>query len=237
VPPDEPTVTVPDDARDLDRDVRALERERRVARRRRRWRATRRLLPSDDWQAYGLRGPFAFGVLLLVVTAALVPLLLRWGADPRPDPRPLAAPAVGPGLVGGLLPDAPVSTPAGATSSRQLSRPGALLIVPLPCDCEEVLRTVSRELAGSARVRLISSGDLDPTGAGVGALRSSAGRDQLAVGVDVRDRLTTAYGGGRPGDGVTLVVVAADGVVVEVLHDLSADARLDDELQLLRQHA
>ncbi|MFD0540170.1 hypothetical protein ACFQY7_46675 [Actinomadura luteofluorescens] len=94
-------VVVPDDARELERDVAAYHRERR--RRRRRARARRLYRPLTR---FGVAVPIIAGALLV----ALLSGVLMTAFGPRPAPRPTTAqlaprPTASPGRVGGLLPD------------------------------------------------------------------------------------------------------------------------------------
>jgi hypothetical protein len=234
VAPEEPVIVIPDDARELDRDVRALARERRQDRRRARG---SRLLPARlrGRSAAAASGPQV--VLLMLLVAVLVTVtsfvgLLRSDRTLAPQARPLAHPAVPAGQVGGLVPDGPVLTPAGWTTTRELGRPGALLLVPTPCtECAAAVDAVVHQLGGRAAVRLLGSGAVDPTGDRTASLRSGPRRSQVDVGVDVRDVLTAAYGGG----GVTLVLVAPDGVVLDVRHGVGGATDLQHDRTLLRR--
>lgn len=207
-------LTVPDDARDLQRDVRALARERRVQRRRARLRG---LLLTRRWDRFGLSGPLVVAVLLVVAAYAALPVLLRPATDSRRQAEPLASPTVAPGTVGGLLPDGPLETPGGRTTTRALARPVALLLVPTPCSCEPVLVDAVPALLPFVRsVRIVTSRVADPEGREAESLRTGQGRGQVDAGSDVDDVLTAAY---AP-VGVTLVLVRGDGVVVGVVRDL-----------------
>ena len=142
---------------------------------------------------------------------------------------PLAAPSVAPGTVGGLLPDAPLLTPAGATTTRALPRPGALVLAPLPCEtgCRQVVGEVVGQLLQATRdVRLLTPGAADPEGRLATELRGGPARGLVTSGVDVQGVLAPAYGAA----GVTVVTVAADGVVLDVVRDVLPGRRLDAEV-------
>lgn len=228
-PPDTPggpVVHVPDDARDLQRDVRALYRERRAARRRQRLRG---LVLTRRWDRFGLSGPIVIAVLLAVGLYGALPILLRPASDSRRSSSPLATPTVAPGTLGGLLPDGPLLTPGGRTRTQELARPTALVLVPLPCDCEAVLASIVPQVIGRAGIRVVTQGLADPTGESSRALRSGQGRGQIDAAVDLDGVLARAY---AP-VGVTLVLVAPDGVVVGVVRDVHADQKLDVDLSAL----
>lgn len=215
--PGTPVVTVPDDARDLHRDVRALQRERRAARRRSR---ARGMLLTRRWDRFGLSGPLVIVILLVVAAYGALPTLLRPSDDRRGGAaEALASPTVAAGTVGGLLPEGRLDTPGGRTTTRDLDRPSALLLVPTPCSCEPVLTELVPRLTSYVReIRVITSGAADPEGTEARSLRSGQGRGQIDAGVDVDDALTAAY---AP-SGVTLVLVGRDGTVLDVVRDLRA---------------
>lgn len=226
--PGEPSVSVPDDARDLGRDLRALQRERRAAARQQRW--GRLLVPRRGVRA--LPVPLVVVLVLAVAGFAVLPVLMRPSDVARPQPEPLASPTALPGEVGGLLPPGPLTTPAGRTGTRALGRPVALLLVPTPCDCEPTLvSTVVPLQAATGSVRLVSTGRQDPDGSRVFDLRSGTGRGQVNAAVDEQGVLSAAYSA----SGVTLVLVGPDGVVVDVIRDLVSAGQLDPALTSLRQ--
>lgn len=219
---------VPDDARDLDRDVQALDRERRSARRRAR---AGRLLLSRRWGPHGLSGPLVVAVLLLVGGFGAMVTLLRPSFPSQPHSRPLAAPAAAVGQRGGLLPDGPVTTPAGPSTVRALGRPAVLVLVPVPCGCDDVIgQVVDQALQVTRAVRLLSTGAQDPDGAAVSTLRSRPARGIATSGVDERGVLAGTFAA----SGVTLLFVAPDGVVLDVVRDVRDGRRLDAEVGRLQ---
>ncbi|TDD80976.1 hypothetical protein [Actinomadura rubrisoli] len=174
-------VVVPDDARELDRDVVAYRREER--RRRRRARARRLAGPLTR---FGVAIPIIAGALLI----ALVSGALMTAFGPRPTPRPTAAqlaprPPGSPGRVGGTLPSGEVDLVAREHTRTQLSdlRPGVIGIVPPGYRCEAVVA----ELAGRTQeFRLSFWLVADP--------RPAAGRPGLSI-KDLRACAGTAHGG------------------------------------------
>lgn len=214
--PSLPTVgQVPDDPRDLARDARALARERRGTARRAR---ASRLLLSRRGDLVGPSPLLALVVLAAVALLATLPVLLRpqLGVGPQ-DGEPLAAPAQRPGEVGGLLPDVTLQTPAGEAGTRGLTRPGVLVLVPVPCaDCAQTLGpAIDRLLQGARAVRLVSTGAQDPGGGGVAALGRGPGRGLVTTAVDPEAALARAYAA----RGVTAVLYGPDGRVVDVVRD------------------
>lgn len=227
-----PGVQVPDDARALFRDVEALERERRAARRRGR---LGRLLGAGR-PARPVSGRLVVAVLAVVALFATLPVLLQPRFSERAPPRPLASPSASPGTVGGLLPDAALLTPAGATTTRALARPGALVLAPVPCEaaCRQVLSDVVGQLLQATRdVRLLTPGPADPGGRLATELRGGPARGLITSGVDVQGVLAPAYGA----VGLTVLTVAADGVVLDVVRDVAVGRRLDAEVGRLLSNA
>ena len=222
---DSPRFVVPDDARDLVRDVAALERELRALRRRERW---HRRLGRRRWLSPLLVG----GVLAVVAVFAVLPVVLHPRFPERLPAQPLASPAVAPGQVGGLLPDGPVLTPGGPTTVRQLARPGVLVLLPAACGCDAVIASVvDQALQVTRGVRLLTAGPEDPRGARASALRTGPARGLVLGGVDQQGVLSRQLGAA----GVTVVLVAGDGVLLEVLRDVRADRRLGAPLSRLQQ--
>lgn len=222
--PGVPGVHVPDDASALFRDVEALERERRAARRRTR---AGRLLSGTPGRP--VSGRLVVVALAVVAVFATLPVLLHPRFSEPAPAQPLATPSVAPGTVGGLLPDAPLLTPAGATTTRALPRPGALVLTPVPCEaaCRQVVGEVVGQLLQATRdVRLLTPGPADPAGRLATELRAGPARGLITSGVDVQGVLAPAYGA----VGVTVVTVADDGVVLDVVRDVTAGRRLDAEV-------
>lgn len=219
-----PAVRVPDDARDLFRDVAALRRERRAARRRGRW---ARLLGAGSTRP--VPGRLVVVVLVAVAVVASLPVLLRPGTTAPPPARPLASPATPPGQVGGLLPEAGLATPGGPTTTRALPRPGALVLAPVPCEgtCAAVVSEVVSSLRQATRaIRLLTPGPADPQGRAADGLRVGPARGLATSGVDVADVLAPAYAA----VGLTVLTTGPDGVVLDVVRDVQPGRRLDAEV-------
>jgi hypothetical protein len=220
-------VVVPDDARELERDMAAYHREERRRRRRRR---LRRL--ATPVTRFGVAIPIIAGALLV----ALLSGVLMTAFGPRPVPRPTGAqlaprPSAGPGKIGGLLPDREVDIVSDGRNSTPLRnlRPSVIAIVPPAYECEGVVA----ELAGKTRqYRLNFWLVADPRPAGdrkatsLKDLRACAGtaHDGLPMILEDRDGvLAAAYAPepgtrGPTGTGLTAVFVQPDGVVTEIVH-------------------
>jgi len=219
-----PADRAPDDARELDRDVAALHRERRALARAQRRTA---LLTSRR----GLSAALVVGALALVSIFGALLVVLHPSFPTRSPSRPLADPEEPVGQVGGLLPDGPVLTPATRTTVRGLPRPGVLVLVPVPCDCDAVVASVVGQAIQVTRaVRLLTTGAGDPAGERASALRTGPARGLATSGVDVEGVVASAVGA----RGVTVVLVAGNGVVVDVVRDVGATQRLDAPLGRLQ---
>ncbi|WP_067634553.1 hypothetical protein [Actinomadura latina] len=220
-------VVVPDDARELERDMAAYYREER--RRRRHARVRRLVRPVTR---FGVAIPIIAGALLV----ALLSGVLMTAFGPRPVPRPTGAqlaprPSASPGKVGGLLPDREIDTVAEGRTPTPLRnlRPGVIGIVPPAYECE----TVVADLADKTRQYQLNFWLVaDPRPAGdrkatpMKELRACAGTAHGGTPLLLEDRngvLATAYapGPGTPGPagtGLTAVFVQPDGIVTEIVH-------------------
>lgn len=213
---------VPDDARELEADRLAWLREERQRARRRRW---ERVFLTRLWGRYGLAGPFV--VLVLVMVAAvgsLATLLAPRPTTPPPRSAPLATSAGPGGRPGGLLPDvAATRSDLPVTIPLRSVRPAVLAVVPPDCGCPQTLEHVFRQVdAYGLRLWLLASADTTTATRRVGQ-----GIADGTVGtLTVPQQAVSAY---AP-HGVTLLLVAADGVVADVLRDV--DPQLHAALQL-----
>lgn len=236
-------VVVPDDARELERDMLAYRREERRRRRRERVRRFTRPLTR-----FGVAVPIIAGALLV----ALLSGALMTAFGPKPTPRPTSAqleprPSASPGDVGGLLPDRSVDLVAGEPTAMPLRdmRPGVIAIVPPGYECGSVVA----ELAGRTQENLMNFwlvADPRPAGGEKGIslkeLKSCAGTAHYGAPLVLEDRegvLAKAYApapGSREsvGAGLTAVFVQPDGVVSEVVRNPHAGPELNEKVRALR---
>ncbi|MGH8869542.1 MAG: hypothetical protein ACRDYU_16305 [Actinomycetes bacterium] len=211
-------VDVPDDARELDADVLAYYREQHER------------FPGHDqvgapervgWWRFARILPFVLAALMVaVVTAGTLTLL-----GPRPSVRPPASeladrPTAAPGDVGGLLPDATVMSQGRERPVRDL-RPAVLAVVGPECGCAEALRSVHLQ-ASEFELRMYLVAPPEDASA-VRRLASHAGLGTVSTVVDTHRQVVPAYTDGAP----TYVLVHADGVVREILTDVSPADRLE----------
>jgi hypothetical protein len=211
-------IVIPDDARELDRDVQAYQRELRALRRRRASRL-RGPLTRD-----GMVLPLLAGCLMLALLTST--LLIMFAADqtgvPQLTPRPAVTQHNSPqrtpaaGKIGGLLPVAVVLIGGRSVQLRAVTAagPSVLTLVPQNCKCASTLQQLSVQ-AAQAHVLVYLVG----THAGMqqlAKLAAQAGQTAARVADDTSDVLATTYGQ----KGVTAILVRSDGTVASVIRQL-----------------
>ncbi len=217
-------IEIPDDARELDREVQAYQRELRAQRRRQR--ASRLYGPMTK---DGMALPLLAGCLMLALLTST--LLIMFAADqtgmPQLPPRATAtglhnpakrASAAEPaaGKIGGPLPAAAVVIGGKSVQLREVTAamPSVLALVPPDCKCASTLRQLNAQ-AAQAHVLVYLVG----TPADVGQLASLAaesGQTGTRVANDTGNILGPMYGQ----KGVTAILVRADGTVASVIREL-----------------
>jgi hypothetical protein len=210
---------IPDDARELDRDVQAYHRELRALRRRQRASRLRGPLTRD-----GMVLPLLAGCLILALITST--LLIMFAADQTGMPR-LPNHTAGPvvrqhpatarsqprtGQVGGPLPAAVLAIGGKPMSLSTVTAhaPSVLALIPLACRCASVLRQLGAQ-AARAHVPLYLVG----TGAGmkqVAQLAVQARQSSARVADDTRNVLGRTY---RP-SGLTAILVRPGGSVASI---------------------
>lgn len=214
-------VDVPDDARELARDLQALQRERRLARRRT-W--VQRHLPGRRWHRYGIAAPLVVTALLFVALGTTLLAVLASGRPARPTPRPLASQVpVAPGTEGGLLPAVPLRFVDGPRDTRAV-RPAVFVLLPADCGCQAQVRTAVGAAQEFALPAILVTGPADTARAGT---RLAALPGPATVAVDDDQRLATTYAA----SGVTMLLVRPDGLVVHVVRDVAVNQRLEPLVQ------
>ena len=215
-------IEIPDDARELDRDLQAYRRELRAQRR---LRLVRRL-----------GGPLARDGMVLPLLASCLALTLLIGtlltmftASRAIAPVTTTASTGGAAAVGepgGPLPAAKVRADGKIIPLRSL-HPAVLAIVPAGCGCAAAALRLSRQ-AASAHVKLFFVG----TGTGVSTaatLASQAGLNASHVLSDARDTLGHAY---LPVE-LTAILVDPDGLVASIKRELTATLQLTRPIRAL----
>jgi hypothetical protein len=222
-------VVVPDDARELDRDVIAYRRELRQQRRRERWQRIGR-----PFTRYGIAAPFiASAVLIALISGVLMTVI-----SPRPGPRAIQVPPTGPqrsrpGDVGGGLPAGNViyrHKPVPVTELINVA--GVVLVVPRECGCDAVVRNIIRQ-AGTQRLQVWLIAD-DRSGkdddADVARLAASAPPGSALLADDPDRVLSSTY----RATGLTAVLVRTDRIVRKILKNLQTGRDITADLRPLQ---
>jgi hypothetical protein len=223
-------IEIPDDARELDRDIQAYRRELRVQRRHRLVRRLGGPLARDGMVLPLLASCLALtllaGTLLTMFTARrAVPSTLQTTSSPRPDRAPV-------GRVGGLLPQATVVLGSGQPRPLRDLRLSVLALVPAGCQCAAAARRLSAQ-ATEAKVTLY----FVAAGPAVAQARRLARRSGLSadhVVHDSRDVMGETYRSARPA-GLTAVLVYRDGSVRSIQHNLGPAFQLESSLRALKE--
>ena len=233
-------VVIPDDARELDRDVQAYQRELRAQRRRQRARRLRGPLTRD-----GMVLPLLAGCLILALITST--LLIMFAADQTGMPDQGGRTATGPptnhrttaapshpvaGQPGGPLPAVVIVLAGKPVPVRSLTaaRPSVLALIPLGCACAPALREL-RIQAAQAHVTLYlvgTGGDQKQ----VARLAAQAGQARARVGEDVHNVLGPAY----DQLGLTAILVLRGGAVFTVVHYITL-SHAEDLAASMRQLA
>ncbi len=215
-------VEIPDDARELDRDVQAYHRELRARRRHRRLRRLGGPLLQD-----GMVLPLLASCLALtLLTGTLLTMFTTRRFGPAPTvatstPRPTTrAPSQGK-----QLPDATVLAGSRRVRLRAL-RPSALALVPSRCGCEAVARELAAQ-ASAAQVRLY----FVTAGSTLAQVRALAQQRGMAASHLIQDTNAALRGVYQPA-GLTLVLVYRDGSV-RLQRNLRPGIKLEDSLRAL----
>lgn len=223
-------VVVPDDARELARDVEAWRREQRWQRRRQR---LERWLVVRTVGERRIPGPLIFALLVLVVAIGATMSMLaprEVHAPTPPVPLDLAAPTTPAGKAGGLLPDVPLLVSDGTTEARLL-RPAVVAIISPDCRCTAALANLAAQAAPDGLTVFAVGASNQRTA--VDQIAGQVGRANVQTAIDPTGTLVSAY---AP-VGLTVVPVHADGVTGTIMRSFSADARITSELNALKQPA
>lgn len=220
-------IVIPDDARELDRDVLAYRRELRAKRRRQR---IARLF--GPLRRHGFGGHAT--VLPLIVTCAALSMLagvmlsvmtMSPASAPtlsRP-PQATASTPRGPGT----LPAGTVEVGTGTVPVRNLAS-SALALIPVNCDCGPALRRLAGQAAAAGvELYFVASGAAMSQ---LAALTAQDGRGAAVAVYDSQDVLGAAY---HP-DGLTVLLVHSDATAL-VRRNLPADFELTSALRGLER--
>jgi hypothetical protein len=218
-------IEIPDDARELDRDIQAYHRELRVQRRNRLIRRLGGPLTRDGMVLPLLASCLALtllaGTLLTMFTARrAVPSTLQTTSAPQQSQPPV-------GQVGGLLPAASVTDTDGQPHPLRDLRPSVLALVPAGCQCAAAARRLKAQ-AGTAGVLLyfVATSPALPQARRL-ARKISLSADHVLA--DTRDAMGEAY---QP-TGLTAVLVYRDGLVRSINPRLGPGLELQGSLKTL----
>jgi hypothetical protein len=231
-------VEVPDDARELDRDVQAYRRELRSQRRRILARKLSGPLTRD-----GMVLPLLAGCLALTLLAAtlLTVFTVGQGVNDGPmghqgDYSSSASPAVSgstgaaltpaEGQPGGQLPDAYVMAAGAPETLRQLIGPVLVLaLIPQGCRCFNDLRQLTSQASkAGAEVYLVGMRDADVTG-----LPRKLDLGATHALEDIQSSFPASYYGPR----LAAVLVGKNGSVADIVHDQGHGFQITQAVRLL----
>lgn len=249
-------IEIPDDARELYRDIQAYHRELRALRRHERsmrWRA--------PFRRSGVAVPLVAGCLIAALVAVMISAMFTQNPYVIGAPRQGASrPSAGSGAAGrsgkagassANAKASPSSALPGAASPATSHLPGktikvagkavqlstvmsaALAIVPSNCDCKVAVQQLLRQ-AESARVIVYLVGPRGSTVADLDRLVTPAARkaNSTLVATDFQNVLTSAF----RTVGLTVLLVDARGLVT-VAPGLGPNLMLTKQLRMLRQRS
>jgi hypothetical protein len=225
---------IPDDARELARDLQAWRREVRWSRWRRRLeRWAGRDIRDRDLRNRQFSGTVVVAIVLLVglIGATLVVFTPRASRRPVPPVQlALAASTHASGTVGGLLPAADLTTSRGALVHARDLRPTVLALMPANCDCATALKELVAQAGerGLLPVEIVSSAS---QGSQLAAVTDEVGSRSVVPLRDIQSELIDAI---AP-VGLTVVPVHSDGIIESIVRDFTSDTSLNHDLDQLAQ--
>lgn len=196
-------VQIPDDARELDRDVHAYHRELRVLRRRRRM---QRL--SSPLTRHGLVMPLIAACLALTLLAGTLLTLFTAGQDTWVAGSLQRGSVSGTGRVGEPLPTANLLLNGIGTPMNNFPA-SVLAVVPPRCGCTAALRQLA-ERAAAVQANIVLVGE---HGAPVAGLTRQSGLRAAKAAQDPGNVLPTSY----HLRGLTAILVKPDGLVSAII--------------------
>jgi hypothetical protein len=230
-------IVVPDDARELDRDVQAYHRELRALRRKERRTRLHGPLTRD-----GVILPLLASCLVLALVAGT--LLTLFSAMPSTD-----LPGAGAPLSAAAGPDSPTASPSSARLPPRATveldgqkvplsdlTGTVLALVPASCDCSGTLaRLVRQAHSAGVAIYLVGGGGLAPADE---VTQDAAQASPPALAADdpsgVLAKTFLGHGGPAPGSGPRALLVPAQGGPVRVTPALSGGFELAGQLTALR---
>ena len=218
-------IEIPDDARELERDIQAYRRELRMQRRHRLARRLGGPLTRDGMVLPLLASCLALtllaGTLLtMFTTRRAAPSTLQTTSAPRQTRPPV-------GQVGGLLPAASVTVGGDQIRALRDFRPSVLALVPAGCRCAAAAHQLSAQASAAGVMLYFVATDQAVSQARRLARRSGLSADHVVT--DIHDALAGAY---HPA-GLTAVLVYRDGLVRSINSRLGPGVQLKDAIKAL----
>jgi hypothetical protein len=223
-------VVIPDDARELDRDVLAYRREMRAKRRRQR--ALRVFAPFGTQEFGGHAAIIPLIAICLAVCLVGGALLSVATMSPASAPTLGAQGTAQPAVPAGeptTLPNGSIFVGWRTVPVRSL-RSSVIALVPANCDCGLGLQRLAGQAAGATVTLYFVAGGAEQ--AQLDALTARYGDGIAAAAADYDNVLSTVY---HP-DGLTVLLIDKDGTA-EVYRNLAADFQLTSLLRDLGQPA
>ena len=223
-------IVIPDDARELDRDVLAYRREMRAKRRRQRFLRFFRPFRTPEFGGHAAAIPLiAICLAICLVGGALLSVATMSPASaPTLGAQGTAQPAVPTGELT-ALPGGSVQLAGRAVPVRSLTS-SVIALVPANCDCGLGLQRLAGQ-AVDAHVKLYFAAGGQTAGQ-LAALTTRYGDRAATAVTDYDNVLTTAY---RP-NGLTVLLVFKD-ATAEVFRNLAVDFQLTSALRELGKSA
>jgi len=221
-------IEIPDDARDLDRDVQAYYREQRAWRRQQRGRRLRGSLARD-----GILLPLlACCLILALITGTLLTVFTATSDQILPGPaggkaaaRPSAASSGAasgaaqaaappkPDVVAGALPAATLLVDAQLPKQVQDLSRAALVLIPANCNCTPAVSWLIHVVtAANARAYLVYTGSTETTVDGLYRSLPSSRRAQATLAFDTGGLLRESVQARLPADGLAAIVIGTSKV-------------------------
>jgi hypothetical protein len=222
-------IVIPDDARDLDRDVLAYRRELRARRRRERiMRLFGPLRPHGPGGHAAILPLIATCVALSMLAGAMLSVVTITPASAPTVSRPQSAAAQAGKQQGpAMLPSGTVRVDGRAVAARSLVS-SALALIPADCDCGPALRRLADQASGAhVGLYFVASGAAMPQ---LASLTAQYGGGRATAVYDTGNLLDATY---HPA-GLTVLLVYSDATAV-VETNLPADFELSSALSGLWQ--
>ncbi len=219
-------IVVPDDARELDRDVIAYRRELRQQRRRERLRRIAR-----PFTRYGIAAPFIASAVLIALISGLLMTVVSPPPSSRTVPVP-PAPTHQPGQKYGPLPVGDVTVDGKLTPVRDLvDRAGVIVIVPRACGCDGAVSSLAQQAVNQRlQVWLVADGRSGTDAADVRTLAAAVPHGGAIAAEDPDRLLSSTY----QAQGLTAVLIRPDRIVRDILRGVRAGRDYAADLQPLQ---